>query len=79
MKLTKTKLNQLVKEELKNLDEAMDFNERKIQIARIRDGFVGFLEAEKKFPMGEIPQSVLSAIMKAALITVDAMGDGALK
>jgi len=73
MKLTKIKLNQLIKEELKNLDEAMDFNKRKIQISRIRDGFVGFLEAEGKFPRGEIPESVLSAILQAASITVDAI------
>lgn len=72
-KITKTRLKKLIREELKNLDEAMDFNERKIQIARIYDGFVGFLEAEKKFPMGEIPQSVLNTIMKAAATTVDAM------
>ena len=77
MKITETRLKKLIREELKNLDEAMDFNERKIQITRIYDGFVGFLEAEKKFPMGEIPQSVLNAIMKAASTTVDAMGDRA--
>ena len=73
MKVTKAQLKQIVKEELSKLNEAMDFNERKIQVARIHDGFVDFLEAEKKFPMGQIPRSVLDAIMKTALTVVDSM------
>ena len=73
MKITKRQLRRVIKEEISNLDEAMDFNERKVQVTRIHDGFVDFLEAEKKFPMGEIPRSVLDAIMKTALATVDAM------
>ena len=73
MKVTKTQLKQIVKEELNKLNEAMDFNEKKIQVTRIHDGFVDFLEAEKKFPMGKIPRSVLDAIMKTALTVVDSM------
>ena len=73
MKVTRAQLKQIIKEELSKLNEAMDFNERKIQVARIHDGFVDFLEAEKKFPMGQIPRSVLDAIMKTALTVVDSM------
>jgi hypothetical protein len=49
------------------------FDKRKQQIAKIHDGFVDFLEAEDKFPMGEIPKSVMDALMSAAMVTVDAM------
>ena len=73
MKVTKAQLKQIVKEELSKLNEAMDFNEKKIQVTRIHDGFVDFLEAEKKFPMGKIPSSVMDAIMKTALTVVDSM------
>ena len=52
---------------------ASSFDKRKEQIVRIHDGFVDFLEAEGKFPMGEIPKSVMDALMNAAMITVDAM------
>ena len=76
MRITKRQLKRIIKEEMSNLDEAMDFNERKVQVTRIHDGFVDFLEAEKKFPMGEIPRSVMDAIMKAALTAVDAMEAG---
>ena len=79
MKITKRQLRQIIKEEMSSLDEAMDFNERKVQVTRIHDGFVGFLEAEKKFPMGKIPRSVLDAIMKTALTVVDAMDAGTQK
>jgi hypothetical protein len=79
MKVTKAQLMQVIKEEMSNLDEAMDFNEKKVQVTRIHDGFVGFLEAEKKFPMGKIPRSVLDAIMKTALTVVDAMDAGSQK
>jgi hypothetical protein len=79
MRITKRQLKRIIKEEMSNLDEAMDFNERKVQVTRIHDGFVDFLESEKKFPMGEIPRSVLDAIMKTALATVDAMETGAQK
>ena len=54
-------------------DAVSDFDKRKQQIVRIHDGFVDFLEAEGKFPMGEIPKSVMDALMKAAMTTVDAM------
>ena len=79
MKIARSKLKQIVKEEVSSLNEAMDFNEKKIQVTRIHDGFVGFLEAEKKFPMGKIPRSVLDAIMKTALTVVDAMDAGTQK
>ncbi len=49
------------------------FDKRKQQIVKIHDGFVDFLEAEGKFPMGEIPKSVMDALMSAAMVTVDAM------
>ena len=73
MKVTKRQLRRIIKEELSNLNEAVDFNERKVQVARIHDGFVDFLEAEEIFPIGEIPRFVMDAIMKAALTTADAM------
>ena len=50
------------------------FDKRKQQIVRIHDGFVDFLEAEGKFPMGEIPKSVMDALMNAAMVAVDATG-----
>jgi hypothetical protein len=49
------------------------FDKRKQQIAKIHDGFVDFLEVEDIFPMGEIPKSVMDALMKAAMLAVDAM------
>ena len=75
MKITKARLKQIIKEEMNEADE---FNERKAQAARIRDGFIGFLESEEGFPMGGIPQSVLRVIENTALTIVDAMG-GALE
>ena len=53
---------------------ASSFDERKEQIVRIHDGFVESLEVEGKFPIGEIPKSVMDALMNAAIITADAMG-----
>ena len=50
-----------------------DFDKRSQQIAKIHDGFVDFLEVEDTFPMGEIPKSVMDALMNAAIVTVDAM------
>jgi hypothetical protein len=50
------------------------FDKRKQQIVRIHDGFVESLEVEGKFPIGEIPKSVMDALMNAAIITADAMG-----
>ena len=75
MKITKARLKQIIKEEMNEADE---FNERKAQAARIRDGFIGFLESEEGFPMGGIPQSVLRVIENTALTIVKAMG-GALE
>ena len=71
MKITKARLKQIIKEEMNEADE---FNERKAQAARIRDGFIGFLESEEGFPMGGIPQSVLRVIENTALTIVDAIG-----
>jgi hypothetical protein len=51
-----------------------DFDKRSQQIAKIHDGFVDFLEVEDIFPMGEIPKSVMDALMNAAIVTADAMG-----
>ncbi len=53
---------------------ASSFDKRKQQIVRIHDGFVESLEVEGKFPIGEIPKSVMGALMNAAIITADAMG-----
>ena len=53
---------------------ASRFDMRKEQIVRIHDGFVESLEVEGKFPIGEIPKSVMDALMNAAIITADAMG-----
>jgi hypothetical protein len=50
------------------------FDKRKQQIVRIHDGFVESLEVEGKFPIGEIPKSVMDALMNAAIVTADAMG-----
>ena len=50
-----------------------DFDKRSQQIVKIHDGFVDFLEVEDTFPMGEIPKSVMDALMNAAMVTVDAM------
>jgi hypothetical protein len=52
---------------------ASSFDKRSQQIAKIHDGFVDFLEVEDIFPMGEIPKSVMDALMKAAMLAVDAM------
>ena len=52
---------------------ASSFDKRKQQIVKIHDGFVDFLEVEDIFPMGEIPKSVMDALMKAAMLAVDAM------
>jgi len=73
VKITKRQLRRIIKEEKTKLNEAAGFNERKTQVSSVYDGFVDFLESEGKFTMGRIPKSVLDAIMKAALITVDAM------
>jgi hypothetical protein len=51
-----------------------DFDKRSQQIAKIHDGFVDFLEVEDVFPMGEIPKSVMDALMNAAMVAVDATG-----
>ena len=51
---------------------ASSFDKRSQQIAKIHDGFVDFLEVEDIFPMGEIPKSVMDALMKAAMLAVDA-------
>jgi len=53
---------------------ASSFDKRKEQIVRIHDGFVESLEVEDIFPMGEIPKSVMDALMNAAIVTADAMG-----
>ena len=86
MKITKRRLRRIIKEaynpevmDTPSNTHAKSFHERKVQVVRIHDGFVDFLEAEEKFPIGEIPRSVMDALMKAALITVDAMEAGAQK
>ena len=53
---------------------ASSFDDRKGQIVKIHDGFVDFLEVEDVFPMGEIPKSVMDALMNAAMVAADAMG-----
>ena len=69
-KITKKQLRRIIKEELST---TTSFDDRKKEIVKIHDGFVDFLEAEGKFPMGEIPKSVMDAILKAAMVSVDAM------
>ena len=63
-------------QEKEDLDEvaASSFDKRKQQIVRIHDGFVESLEVEGKFPIGEIPKSVIDALMNAAIVTADAIG-----
>ena len=76
MKLTKSQLKKIIKEELSNLSEG-NMEEAVLMARGIRDAIVGHIESERLFEPGAIPQPVLSVVENAALRVVRAIeGEG---
>ena len=72
MKLTKTKLKQIIKETMVE-EELDDFSVRYADSRRLRDAIVGYLEVNRFFEKGAIPQSVISVIENSSLRITDAV------
>jgi hypothetical protein len=71
MKISKSQLKQIIKEEVEELQQADSFSGHASLSNSIRDAIIGHLENEKSFEMGAMPQSVIRAIENSALRIAD--------
>ena len=68
MKITKSQLKKIIKEELG------DFSSRMALTSGIRDAIVGYLEEHQVFgDMGRIPRHTIQKIENSALVVADAV------
>ena len=70
MKLTKQKLKEIIKEEIKNLSEAISGSDRKIMMMIVRDILENFKKAGAKKPSDAVGRGVLS-VLRAMTYTKD--------
>ena len=72
MKITKSQLRQIIKEEL---EEGLgDFSSRMALTRGIHDAIVGYLEERREFgDLGRIPRHTLQKIEHSALVVADAV------
>ena len=70
MKLTKQKLKEIIKEEIKNLSEAISGSDRKIMMMIVRDILENFKKAGAKKPSDAVGRGVLS-VLRAMTYTPD--------
>ena len=70
MKLTKQKLKEIIKEEIKNLSEAISGSDRKIMMMIVRDILENFKKAGAKKPSNAVGRGVLS-VLRAMTYTPD--------
>ena len=73
MKVTKRQLRNIIKEEVEGLQQADPFADRLSLSKSIRDDIIGYLENEKFFEMGAIPQSVIKVVENCSLQIADAL------
>tara|TARA_R110002110_G_scaffold23599_3_gene89710 strand:+ start:244 stop:510 length:267 start_codon:yes stop_codon:yes gene_type:complete len=78
MKITKTQLKQIIKEEL---EEGLgDFSSRMALTRGIRDAIVGYLEERQVFgDLGGIPRHTIQKIENSALVVADAVLDSKME
>jgi hypothetical protein len=73
MKISKSQLKQIIKEEMAEPQQADSFSGHLSLSNSIRDAIIGHLENEKFFEMGAIPQSVIRVIENSSLRIADAV------
>jgi hypothetical protein len=79
MKLTKSQLKKIIKEEFDTLKEQGPFQDTVSVVRGIRDTIVGYIESEGFFEPGGIPHPVISVIENASLRVVRAIEGGGHK
>jgi len=78
MKITKTQLRKIIKEELE--EGFGDFSSRMALTSGIRDAIVGYLEEREVFgDMGGIPRHTIQKIENSALVVADAVLDSKME